>query len=312
MLTGDAAVNAGGADHRLHRRGAGQHRAARGCRRRHRPGRDGRVPLLRRPRPRLGLAGAAAGAAEGAVPADVGHPRRRHVPARGPHPPHRPADRAGRQRRAPGSAAPLLRDHADARDDRRPARHQAGAGLRRPLHPGLGAGAGAGADERQREHQGGEGGDRRPDRRRSGSPRRSARRCRGWSGTGSACTTPGCCPSTGGWWNSWPRPACSRSSAAPTPSASASTCRSGPSSSRRCRSTTAPAPGCSAPASSTRSPAGPGGPATTPRAPSSSRRPTTRWRTSSSSPRSPTTRRSAESWCAARCPRAWCRGASRP
>ena len=52
------------------------------------------------------------------VPADVGDARRRHVPARGPHPPHRPADGAGRQRRAPGSAALLLRDHADARDDR--------------------------------------------------------------------------------------------------------------------------------------------------------------------------------------------------
>ena len=33
MLTGDAAVNAERADHRLHRRGAGQHRAARGRRR---------------------------------------------------------------------------------------------------------------------------------------------------------------------------------------------------------------------------------------------------------------------------------------
>ena len=43
--------------------------------------------------------------------------------------------------------------------------HQAGADLRRPLHPGLGAGAGAGPDERQRQHQGGEGRDRRPDRR---------------------------------------------------------------------------------------------------------------------------------------------------
>ena len=109
----------GGADHRLHRGGAGQHRAARGRpNRRHRPRRHGRVPLLRRPRPRLGLAGAAAGAAERPVPADVGHARRRHVPPRGPHPTHRPADGAGRQRRAPGSAAPLLRDHADARDDR--------------------------------------------------------------------------------------------------------------------------------------------------------------------------------------------------
>ena len=125
-------------------------RCARAADGRHRPRRHGRVPLLRRPRPRLGLAGAAAGAAEGAVPADERHPRRRHRPARGPHPPHRPAHRAGRQRRAPGAAAPLLRDDADARDDPGPAGHQAGAGLRRPLHPGLGAGAGAGADERQR------------------------------------------------------------------------------------------------------------------------------------------------------------------
>ena len=80
----------GRADHRLHRGGPGQHRPARGSRRRHRPGGDGRVPLLRRPRPRLGVAGAAAGTAARTVPADVGHPRRRHVPARGPHPSHRP------------------------------------------------------------------------------------------------------------------------------------------------------------------------------------------------------------------------------
>ncbi len=61
----------------------------------------------------------------------------------------------------PRSAVPLLRDHADARDDPGLARHQAGADLRRPLHSGLGAGAGAGADERQR---------RAPKRRRPRSP----------------------------------------------------------------------------------------------------------------------------------------------
>ncbi len=74
-----------------------------------------------------------------------------------------------------------------------------------------------------------------------------------------------------------------KSSAAQTLSGSASTCRSGPSSSPRCRSTTAHAPGCSMPASFIRSPgrAGRAG------------------------------RRSAESWCAAKCPRAWCRGARR-
>ena len=70
------------ADHLLHRRGAGQHRAARRRRRRRRPGRDGRVPLLRRAGPRLGLAGAAARAAAGAVRADVGDARRRHAGSR--------------------------------------------------------------------------------------------------------------------------------------------------------------------------------------------------------------------------------------
>jgi len=45
---------------------------------------------------------------------------------------------------------------------------------------------------------------------------------------GIGVTTPGCCRSTGGWWSCWPRPACSRSSAAPTRSASGSTCRSAP------------------------------------------------------------------------------------
>ena len=62
------------ADPLLHRRGAGQHRPAR--RRRHRcPGRGhGRVPLLRRPGARRGLAGAAA------------HHAQRPLPARCPRP----------------------------------------------------------------------------------------------------------------------------------------------------------------------------------------------------------------------------------
>ncbi len=61
-----------------------------GARRRRRPGRHGRVPLLRRARPRLGLAGAAARAAPGAVPADVGDARRRRPVRGGPDPAHRP------------------------------------------------------------------------------------------------------------------------------------------------------------------------------------------------------------------------------
>ncbi len=54
MITGDASVNAQAPHHLLHRRGAGQHRAARGRPRRRRPGRDGRVPLLLRAGPRAG------------------------------------------------------------------------------------------------------------------------------------------------------------------------------------------------------------------------------------------------------------------
>ncbi len=96
----------------------------------------------------------------------------------------------------------------------------AGADLRRALHPGVGAGAGAGADERQR---------RAPRRRRRaiaeliGGFRFSSafgatlsRLVRHGIGVHHA----GCCPSTGGWSSSWRRPGCSRSSAAPTPSAS--------------------------------------------------------------------------------------------
>ena len=81
---------------------------------------------------------------------------------------------------------------------------------------------------------------------------------------GSASTTRACSPSTGGWSSNSPRPACSRSSAAPTPSASASTCRSGRSCSPRCPSTTARRPGCCRSASSIRSRDGRAGPASTP------------------------------------------------
>ena len=81
------------AGHLLHGRDPGQHGAARGRAGRRRPGGDGRVPLLRRPRPGLGVAGAAAHAAPGPVPPDVGHARR-HPPLRGrADRAHRPADR---------------------------------------------------------------------------------------------------------------------------------------------------------------------------------------------------------------------------
>ena len=164
MLTGDASVQPDRADHLLHGGGAGQPRPARGRRGRRRPGRDGRVPLLRRARPGLGLAGADPRAAARAVPAHVGDPRRHDPPAGGPVPAHRPADGRGQPRGAPGAAVLLVRHHAGARDDRGTAAHRPGADLRRPLHPGRRARACAGAHEHQRRQPGGEGRDRRGDR----------------------------------------------------------------------------------------------------------------------------------------------------
>ena len=152
-------------DHLLHRRDPRQPGAARRAGRRRRPGRDGRVPLLLRPAPRLGVAGAAARAAPRAVPADVGHPRRRHPLRRRPDPTYRPPDRGRRQRRTARTAALLLRLDAAARDDRGPAQHQAVARLHRALHPGVGGRARPVAHEHQHVHPRGEGPDRRPDRR---------------------------------------------------------------------------------------------------------------------------------------------------
>ena len=105
-----------GSDHLLHRRGAGQHRAAGRRRRRRGPGGDGRVPLLRRPGPRLGLAGPPARTAPGAVRADVRDPRRHDQVRGGPDPAHRPPHRRDPLGRAPGAAGLLLRHRAAARD----------------------------------------------------------------------------------------------------------------------------------------------------------------------------------------------------
>ena len=104
--------------HLLHRRGAGQPGPASGSRARHRQRGDGRVPLLRRPRPGLGLAGPAARAAGRAVPADVGHPGRRHPVRARPDPADRPPDGGDRLGRAPGAVALRVGHHPGARDDR--------------------------------------------------------------------------------------------------------------------------------------------------------------------------------------------------
>ena len=213
-----------------------------GARRRRRAGGDGRVPLLRRAGPRLGLAGAAARAAAGAVPADVGDARRRHRARRRPDPAQRPGDRGRRRRRAAGAADLHLGADAAGRDargaGRRPTRrrsyvvhftqaaaveHATVAARRRGVEPTARptdaiAERLAGVPVRRRVRQ--------------DAVEAAAR-------AGSASTTPGCCRATAGWSSSSPRPGCSRSSAAPTPSASASTCRSGRCCSPGWRSSTA-------------------------------------------------------------------------
>ncbi len=153
------------ADHLLHGRGAGQHRAARGPARRRGAGGDGRVPLLLRARPGLGLAGAAARAAPGPVRPDVRHAGgRRAVPER-PDPSYRPAHRRRHLRRPAGAAVLQLRPHPAAGDARGAAHHPPGARVRRPLHPGRGAGAGPVAAEHHRRHPRGARQDRRGHRR---------------------------------------------------------------------------------------------------------------------------------------------------
>ena len=216
-----------------------------------------------------------------------------------PDPAHRPADR----RRCARAVRPVplffsyaltpLHETIEELLD-----HQAGAGLRRALHPGRRARAGAGADEHQRLHPGGEGRDRRRDRRLPVHRRLRQDAVPASSGTASACTTPGCCRSTAGWWSGWPRPACSRSICG------TDTLGVGINVPIRTVLFTALSKydgsgrGCSRPASSTRSPAGPGGPASTPPARSSCRRPSTWSRTRRRWPRPATTRRSGARWSA--------------
>ncbi len=111
------------------------------------------------------------------------------------------------------------------------------------------------------------------------SPRRSARRSSACSAAAWACTTPACFRATDCWSRSSPSRGSCRSSAAPTRSASASTCLSTPWCSRRSPSSTDGGCVACAPASSTRSSGGRGVRASTPRAWSSPRRPSTTSRT---------------------------------
>ena len=149
----------------LHRRDPRQHRAARRPGRRHRRRGDGRVPLLRRPRPRRRMAGAAADDAADALPADVGDARRYAVLRGGHHSPQRARDGHGEVRRSPRSPrVRLLRDPAGAYDREARGRGQ-DARLRRPLHAGGRGEQRAGLHQPQDLHQGAEGRDRRAYRR---------------------------------------------------------------------------------------------------------------------------------------------------
>ena len=217
---------------------------------------------------------------------------------RGPHPPHRPRHRRHHVGGAPGAAALPLRAHAAARDHRRSCSRPTRRRSTSCTSPRPRPWSGRRRSPASTSQQGRQAGHRRPDRRVPVHRRVRRRHCRGWCATASACTTRACSPATGGWSRRSHRPGCSRSSAAPTPSASASTCRSAPCCSRRSPSTTGSAPARSRPASSTRSRAGRAGRATTPSAPSSPRRPTTRWRTPGCSPGRATTRRRSAGSCA--------------
>ena len=164
MMTGDASVNSRRQDHLLHGRDPGQYRPPRRRRRRRGLRGDGRVPLLRRPRPGLGVAGAHARAAPGAVPADVGHAGRRHPLPDRPDPAYGAAHRRGQLGRAPGAAALRVRHHDPAGDHRGAPRHPPGADLRGARQPGGGHRAGPDAEQPAGLHPGGEGPDRRTDR----------------------------------------------------------------------------------------------------------------------------------------------------
>ena len=152
-------------DHLLHGRDPRQPRPPPGSGCRGRPGGDGRVPLLRRSRPGLGVAGAAHHPDARAVHPHVGDPRRRHRDRRGPHPPHRPRDRPGDRRRPPGAAALLLREDARAGDRGGAPRDPPGARVHRALLAGRRDGAGAGPVVDPGDHARAARRDRRRDRR---------------------------------------------------------------------------------------------------------------------------------------------------
>ena len=280
MLTGDAAVNPDAPIICCTAEVLANIALREGRVRRRRAGGDGRVPLLLRARPRLGVAGAAAGAAcdaqfllmsatLGDVSFFVEDLKRR----------------TGRDTAVVDDAerpVPLTFTLVDGAARRHPrgARRRPGQGPVYVVHFTQAAAVEHAttllkASARPAVGEGRQGGDRRADRRLPLRRRLRQDAVASWCATGSASTTPGCCRSTDAWSRHSRRPGCSASSAAPTPSASASTCRSAPCCSPGWPSSTATGSGCCGPASSSRSPAGRAARASTRPATSSSRRPST-------------------------------------
>ena len=188
--------------------------------------------------------------------------------------------------------------HRHARDDRRPAGHRPGAGLRRALHPAVGGRAGPGADEHQRVHAGREGRHRRgagrlplrPRLRQDAVAARAPRHRRPPRRHAPQVPPPGRAAGPGGPPQGHLRHRhARRRHQRPDPHRAVHPALQVRRHAGR---------GSCRPASSTRSPGGPAGPASTPSATCGPRRPSTSSRTSGRWPRPATTPRSGARSCA--------------
>ena len=125
----------GGADPLLHGRDPREHGAPPGAGDRRPLRRDGRIPLLRGSRSRLGVAGTPAAPPRKSLPPHVRDPRQ-HGPDRGAdREPDRSRGRPRPQRRPPSSPRLQLPRDPAPRDRRGPARLGPPTDLHRPLHP---------------------------------------------------------------------------------------------------------------------------------------------------------------------------------
>ncbi len=267
------------ADPGLHGRGVRQsdagRRRSRSRRRRHRLRLSRRVPLLRRQRSGVGLAGATAHRPPLPVPADVGDPRRHDRDLSRSRAPQRASGQRDHLGDAADPALPRVADDLGRRLGHRGDRARASARCTwcTPPRPPPPSGPTPSSVCRSPPAP-----NATPSRRpspRSSSPLVSARRCSECCATVSASITPACSPATDASSRSWPATGCCRSSAAPTPWAWASTSRSAQCCSPRSPSSTASEYERSTPASSTSWPGGLDGLDSIPTGTSGPRRPIT-------------------------------------